>query len=36
MLAEDAIRRAGVERPARGAAHLLRRSVASSMLREGA
>ena len=31
-----AFRRAGVKRPGRGAAHLLRHSVASSMLRRGA
>jgi site-specific recombinase XerD len=31
-----AIRRAGIRRPGRGAAHLLRHSVASSMLRHGA
>jgi site-specific recombinase XerD len=31
-----ALRRAGVARPSRGAAHLLRHSVATSMLREGA
>ena len=36
VLVDRAIRRAGVERPARGAAHLLRHSVASSMLRQGA
>jgi integrase/recombinase XerD len=31
-----ALRRAGVTRPSRGAAHLLRHSVATSMLRHGA
>jgi site-specific recombinase XerD len=31
-----ALRRAGVARPSRGAAHLLRHSVATSMLRHGA
>jgi site-specific recombinase XerD len=31
-----ALRRAGVTRPSRGAAHLLRHSIASSMLRHGA
>jgi site-specific recombinase XerD len=31
-----AIKRAGITRPSRGAAHLLRHSVATSMLREGA
>ena len=36
VLVDRAIRRAGVECPARGAAHLLRHSVASSMLRQGA
>lgn len=36
MLVSRAIQRAGVKRPARGAAHLLRHSVASSMLRQGA
>jgi site-specific recombinase XerD len=36
VLVDRAIRRAGVVRPARGAAHLLRHSVASSMLRQGA
>jgi integrase/recombinase XerD len=36
MLVGQAIRRAGIRRPARGAAHLLRHSVASSMLRQGA
>ena len=36
VLVGRAIRRAGVVRPARGAAHLLRHSVASSMLRQGA
>ncbi|MBT2326891.1 tyrosine-type recombinase/integrase [Variovorax paradoxus] len=36
MLVDRAICRAGVAKPARGAAHLLRHSVASSMLRQGA
>lgn len=36
MLVAKAMRRAAVERPGRGAAHLLRHSVASSMLRHGA
>jgi integrase/recombinase XerD len=36
VLVDRAIRRAGVKRPSRGAAHLLRHSLASSMLREGA
>jgi site-specific recombinase XerD len=36
VLVDRAIRRSGVVRPARGAAHLLRHSVASSMLRQGA
>ena len=36
VLADRAICRAGVAKPARGAAHLLRHSVASSMLRQGA
>jgi integrase/recombinase XerD len=36
VLVASAIRRAKVKRPARGAAHLLRHSVASSMLRQGA
>ena len=31
-----AFRRAGIKRPSRGAAHLLRHSIASSMLRQGA
>lgn len=35
-LVASAIRRAGIKRPARGAAHLLRHSIASSMLRSGA
>ncbi len=30
------MRRAGINRPSRGAAHLLRHSIASSMLRHGA
>ncbi|MGH9587778.1 MAG: tyrosine-type recombinase/integrase [Acidobacteriaceae bacterium] len=36
MIAAQAMRRAGVVCPSRGAAHVLRHSVASSMLREGA
>jgi len=36
MIVDQAIRRAGVTRPSRGAAHLLRHSVATSMLRQGA
>jgi len=36
VIVARAIRRAGIERPSRGAAHLLRHSVASSMLRQGA
>jgi integrase/recombinase XerD len=36
VIVATAIRRAGVKRPGRGAAHLLRHSVASSMLRQGA
>ena len=36
VLVARAIRRAGIKRPARDAAHLLRHSVASSMLRHGA
>jgi integrase/recombinase XerD len=36
VIVASAIRRAKVKRPARGAAHLLRHSVASSMLRQGA
>jgi integrase/recombinase XerD len=36
VIVATAIRRAGIERPGRGAAHLLRHSVASSMLRQGA
>ena len=36
VLVDRALRRARVTRPSRGAAHLLRHSVASSMLREGA
>jgi integrase/recombinase XerD len=35
-IVDRAFRRAGVKRPGRGAAHLLRHSVASSMLRQGA
>lgn len=36
VIVAGAIRRAGIKRPGRGAAHLLRHSVASSMLRQGA
>jgi site-specific recombinase XerD len=36
VIVDKAIRRAGVERPCRGAAHLLRHAVASNLLREGA
>jgi len=36
MIVARAFRRAGITRPSRGAAHLLRHSVASSMLRQGA
>lgn len=36
VLVDTAMCRAGVAKPARGAAHLLRHSVASSMLRQGA
>lgn len=36
VIVASAIRRADVKRPSRGAAHLLRHSVASSMLRQGA
>jgi site-specific recombinase XerD len=36
VIVDQALRRAGVVRPSRGAAHLLRHSVATSMLREGA
>jgi len=36
QLVANAICRAGIKRPARGAAHLLRHSIASSMLRSGA
>jgi integrase/recombinase XerD len=36
MIVASAFRRAGVKRPGRGAAHLLRHSLASSMLRQGA
>jgi site-specific recombinase XerD len=36
MIVAQAFRRAGVKRPCRGAAHLLRHSIASSMLRQGA
>jgi site-specific recombinase XerD len=36
MIVDSALRRAVIKRPGRGAAHLLRHSVASSMLRNGA
>jgi integrase/recombinase XerD len=36
VLVDRALRRAGVRRPSRGAAHLLRHSVATAMLRHGA
>jgi len=36
MIVASALRRAKIQRPARGAAHLLRHSFASSMLRQGA
>lgn len=36
VIVDGAFRRAGVVRPSRGAAHLLRHSVATSMLRQGA
>lgn len=36
LLVDSAIRRTGIKRPGRGAAHLLRHSIASSMLRNGA
>jgi len=36
MIVAEAMRRAGVRCPSRGAAHVLRHSVASSMLRQGA
>ncbi len=36
VIVDQALRRARVSRPSRGAAHLLRHSVATSMLREGA
>ena len=36
VLVANAMRRAGIKRPGRGAAHLLRHSVATSMLRHGA
>lgn len=36
VIVEQAMRRAGVRCPSRGAAHVLRHSVASSMLRQGA
>lgn len=36
VIVDRALRRAGVARPGRGAAHLLRHSVATSMLRQGA
>ncbi len=35
-IVDKALRRAGVRRPSRGAAHLLRHSLATSMLRQGA
>jgi integrase/recombinase XerD len=36
VLVDSAIRRAGITRPSRGAAHLLRHSLATAMLRQGA
>jgi len=36
VIVAGAMRRAGIKRPSRGAAHLLRHSIASSMLRHGA
>ena len=36
VIVDRALRRAGVRRPSRGAAHLLRHSVATAMLRQGA
>lgn len=36
VIVARAMRRAGIARPSRGAAHLLRHSIASSMLRQGA
>ena len=36
VIVDSALRRAGVVRPNRGAAHLLRHSIATSMLRQGA
>jgi site-specific recombinase XerD len=36
MIVDKAFRHAGVVRPSRGAAHLLRHSLATSMLRQGA
>lgn len=36
VIVARAMRRAGINRPSRGAAHLLRHSIASSMLRHGA
>jgi site-specific recombinase XerD len=36
VIVANAIRRTGIARPSRGAAHLLRHSLASSMLRNGA
>ena len=36
VLVDRAIKRAGVTRPSRGAAHLLRHSLATSMLQHGA
>jgi integrase/recombinase XerD len=36
VIVASAMRRAGIKRPSRGAAHLLRHSIASAMLRHGA
>jgi site-specific recombinase XerD len=36
VIVANAMRRAGIKRPSRGAAHLLRHSIASAMLRQGA
>jgi len=36
VIVSTAIRRAGIKRPSRGAAHLLRHSIATTMLRQGA
>jgi len=36
MIVANAFRRTGIKRPGRGAAHLLRHSIASAMLRHGA